>query len=324
MAEALAGDIRRRILVSLVLIAALFSTTLPPLQSTIWHNPLLESVDRHATRQVETALERALAAFALARVSNGVISMIQESRLTVSPGGVGMDLAGGQILDPLNDLIERFSWVMLVALTSLGVQRFLIEISPWLGIEILGSLGLLIWLAGLWLGHRLPRDLCGLGKTLLCLALVVRFAVPVVTVLNEAIYNQFLAQRYNVATTAIEQDNAQLRTLEQLPDMTQDSGWWDTLRNRLSQAGQLFDLRHLYNWLEQRSAAMIDHFLDLLVVFLLNSVLLPIAFLWALLRLFTAVSGSTLPARLISTGRTRLAPASDVSDQRERHDETHR
>ena len=319
MTEPLPGIVRRRILLSLLLIALLISTTLPPLQSAVWQNPLVTSVDRHATRQVESALERALAAYALARVANGVISVIQESRLNVSPGGVGMELAGGQILDPLNDLIERFSWIMLVALASLGVQRFLIDISPWLGIEILGSLGLLLWLAGLWLRRWLPRDLCGLGKTLLCLALVVRFAVPLVATLNEAVYRQFLAQRYSTATQAIEQDTTQLRQLEQLPAVTDDDRWWEKLRSHLQQAGQILDLKQLYSWLEERSTAMIDHFLNLLVVFLLNSVLLPLAFLWAVLRLFKALTGAALPGPMISRGPTRPDPGPFDGEERQQN-----
>ena len=32
-----------------------------------------------------------------------------------------------KVLDPINDLAERFSWVMLVNTASLGIQRILME-----------------------------------------------------------------------------------------------------------------------------------------------------------------------------------------------------
>ncbi|MCW8892648.1 MAG: hypothetical protein OQL18_04955, partial [Deltaproteobacteria bacterium] len=120
---------RRKILTSLILIALLVVIILPPLRATVFENQLLQLVDQSATEQIDESLGRALTTFALARATNGVISVIQESELAVSPAGVGLNLALGQVLDPLNDMVERFSWVMLVALTSLGVQRFLIEIS---------------------------------------------------------------------------------------------------------------------------------------------------------------------------------------------------
>jgi len=100
---------RRKILTSLILIILLVVIILPPLRSAVFKNPLFNQVDQTATARVEESLTRALASFALARVTNGVISVIQESEVAVSPAGVGLNLALGQILDPLNDMVERFS-----------------------------------------------------------------------------------------------------------------------------------------------------------------------------------------------------------------------
>lgn len=285
---------RRKIVTSLILIVLLVLIVLPPLRAAIFGNRFLQHVDQTATEQVEKSLSRALASFALARVTNGVISVIQESEVAVSPAGVGLNLALGQVLDPLNDMVERFSWVMLVALTSLGVQRFLIEVSPWLGIELLGSLALLLWLAGLWLGRWLRVDLTSLGKRLLFLAIVVRFAVPLTAALNQTAYQYFLADRYTVASSSIAENNAELQQVEAVPDTSEDESWWQQFTTRLKQAEQAIDFERVQDWLKQRSTQMIDSFLDLLVVFLLNAVILPIAFLWGIFRLFKALTGVPL------------------------------
>ncbi|MDX2494113.1 MAG: hypothetical protein QNK27_04045 [Desulfuromusa sp.] len=285
---------RRKIITSLILIVLLIVIVLPPLRTAVFENRLLQQVDQTATEQVEKSLTRALASFALARVTNGVISVIQESEVAVSPAGVGLNLALGQVFDPLNDMVERFSWVMLVALTSLGVQRFLIEISPWLGIELLGSLALLLWLAGLWLGRWLHVDLTSLGKRLIFLAIVVRFAVPLTAALNQTAYEYFLADRYTIASHSIAETNSELQQVEAIPDTADDKSWWQQLTTRLKQAEQAIDFDRVQNWLKQRSTQMIDSFLDLLVVFLLNTVILPIAFLWGIFRLFKALTGMPL------------------------------
>jgi len=285
---------RRKIVTSLILIILLIMIILPPLRTAVFENRLLQQVDQTATEQVEKSLTRALASFAMARVTNGVISVIQESEVAVSPAGVGVNLALGQVLDPLNDMVERFSWVMLVALTSLGVQRFLIEISPWLGIELLGSLALLLWLAGLWLGRWLRVDLTSLGKRLLFLAIVVRFAVPLTAALNQTAYEYFLADQYAVASHSIAETNAELQLVEAIPDTSEDESWWQQFTSRLKQAEQAIDFERVQNWLKQRSTQMIDSFIDLLVVFLLNTVILPIAFLWGIFRLFKALIGVPL------------------------------
>ena len=73
---------------------------------------------------IEQTSERTLEAFAIARAINAVISVIQDAEIgftmlasiTVSPG---------EILDPVNDLIERFSLVMLVAATAFWILRLL-------------------------------------------------------------------------------------------------------------------------------------------------------------------------------------------------------
>ncbi len=285
---------RRKNITSLILIVLLIVIVLSPLRTAVFENRLLQTVDQTATEQVENSLTRALASFALARVTNGVISVIQESEVAVSPAGVGLNLALGQVLDPLNDMVERFSWVMLVALASLGVQRFLIEISPWLGIELLGCLAFLLWLAGLWFGRWLRVDLVSFGKRLLFLAIVVRFAVPLTATLNQTTYEHFLADRHDVASHSIAETNAELQLVEAIPDTSEDESWWQQFTSRLKQAEQAIDFEQVQNWLKQRSTLMVENFLDLLVVFLLNTVILPIAFLWGIFRLFKALVGVPL------------------------------
>ena len=61
---------------------------------------------------IENALKNALVTFAVARTLNGVISAAQGTEVALEPGGVGVVLSVGEVLDPINDLIERFSAVI--------------------------------------------------------------------------------------------------------------------------------------------------------------------------------------------------------------------
>ena len=85
----------------------------------------------------DQALKRALVTFAVARTLNGVISVAQGTEVAVEPAGVGVVFTFGQILDPINDLVERFSTVMLVATSSLGLQNVLLDITGWWGTSAL-------------------------------------------------------------------------------------------------------------------------------------------------------------------------------------------
>lgn len=62
--------------------------------------------------------------YGLARSINGVISVIQSAEI----GGVIGSVHPGELLDPINDLIERFSSVMAWSLSSLVLQKVLLTI----------------------------------------------------------------------------------------------------------------------------------------------------------------------------------------------------
>ena len=82
-------------------------------------------MDQRASADYEQLFQRAFVTFALARTINGVISVVQGTEIALQPAGVGVTLTPGEILDPVNDLVERFSWVMMGATISLGVQNVL-------------------------------------------------------------------------------------------------------------------------------------------------------------------------------------------------------
>ena len=83
-------------------------------------------------QQVDAGLKRALVSFATAWALNGVISVAQGTEIALQPAGVGVTLAPGQLLDPVNNLVEQFAQLMLIASVALGVEKILIGIgSDW-------------------------------------------------------------------------------------------------------------------------------------------------------------------------------------------------
>jgi hypothetical protein len=72
----------------------------------------LDDRSRDYTKQ---GFKRALVTFAVTRGLNGIISVAQGTEVAVEPAGIGLVFTPGQILDPVNDLIERFSWIVLAS-----------------------------------------------------------------------------------------------------------------------------------------------------------------------------------------------------------------
>ena len=80
----------------------------------------LAPLDAPAIKQVDAGLKRALISYAAARTLNALISLAQGTEISAQPLGFGVTLTPGQLLDPLNDLVEQFSALMLATSIASG------------------------------------------------------------------------------------------------------------------------------------------------------------------------------------------------------------
>jgi hypothetical protein len=246
-------------------------------------------LDQRAATDYEQLFQRAFVTFALARTINGVISVLQGTEIALQPAGVGVTLTPGEILDPVNDLVERFSWIMMGATISLGVQNVLLDISAWWVIQALLS-GLAAWLLiRVWYpgqGARLNRVLF---RRVFPLLLFIRFAVPVMLIANDMLYQQFLEQRYQQSTEVVIEAGRELEQIqaEVKADNPQDedAGMLGAITRAWSDTVDAMDLSGKLQRIKTRAAEVIEHLIQLSVVFVLQTALLPVAFLW----LFTQV-----------------------------------
>ena len=63
----------------------------------------------YAKRYLNESIVLSASTYATCRVINGGVSSLQESSISISPWGVGLEYEAGQILDPINDAVERLS-----------------------------------------------------------------------------------------------------------------------------------------------------------------------------------------------------------------------
>jgi len=247
-------------------------------------------VDQRAATDYEQLFQRAFVTFALARTINGVISVLQGTEIALQPAGVGVTLTPGEILDPVNDLVERFSWIMMGATISLGVQNVLLDISAWWVIQALVS-GLAAWLLiRVWYpgqGAQLNRVLF---RRVFPLLLFIRFAVPVMLIANDLLYQQFLEQRYEQSTEIVSDAGKELEQIQaevkaETEQGDEDTGVLDSITRAWSNTLEAMDLTGRLQRIRDRAADVIEHLIQLSVVFVLQTAILPVAFLW----LFTQV-----------------------------------
>ena len=108
---------------------------------------------RGVIAQSEKGLKSALTMYAVARGLNAVISVAQGTRVAVEPVGVGVEVAVGEALNPLQELVDQFSTAMLAAAAVLGLQILLMKLGAhWMLCACLtaAGVGAVAW----WLGAR--------------------------------------------------------------------------------------------------------------------------------------------------------------------------
>ncbi len=247
-------------------------------------------VDERAEAEYEKLFQRALITFALARTINGVISVVQGTEIALQPAGVGLTLTPGEILDPVNDLVERFSWIMMAATVSLGIQNVLLDVSAWWLIQTLVAVFCAWIVLRLWYPEKGGQRPALLLKRVLLLLLFVRFAAPVMLIANDLLYQQFLESRYEESTQVIAEAGQEL---EQLSAATQtetaqdgESGLFDVISNAWSSTVNSLDLTGKLERMQTRANEVVEHLLQLSVVFILQTGLLPIVFLWVFVQIF--------------------------------------
>ncbi len=248
----------------------------------------LHWLDDIGENYTEQGLKRALVAYGIARGLNGVISVAQGTEVAVEPVGVGLTFTPGQILDPINDLIERFSWVVLASSASLGVQRILIQITSWYWFSILVSLFLFVAVYTMW---RQPSQVSIRKSMWLRVAMVlvvIRFMIPVIAIVNEGIYLVFLQPQYEESRLKLEQTTDsmnQQNTVISPVDAEQELSFVEKVQNIYESATNAVDFQRQLDGLKQTAAQLSEDALNMIVVFVVQTILFPLLFLWLSIKL---------------------------------------
>ena len=231
-------------------------------------------------------LKKASLSFAAARSVNALISVAQKveagGSLKLLGTGGSASFAPLEWLDPVNDLIEQFSLIMLASCVAMGILLFLNQSMPWLSLAVLLPLSLLLLLsaigiktAGPVLGRRLFRS----GYKLLIVTALMATLMPAMATANFLVYSFFLENTYETAALSLNDTRATLSTVKS------DDGWLHTLENLQQQAGTL----------KNKAEQIIAHVLDLTVVFLIQTIFLPLVVIWLAIKLISYVFREDFP-----------------------------
>ena len=210
----------------------------------------------------------------------------------MEPAGVGVIFAPGQILDPVNDLIERFSWVMLASTSSLGLQSLLLKVFSSPGFSLLVALAVVAALL-LWWWPQLTEVWRKRVYRLAAVLLMLRFLIPALSISSEGFYQLFLASEYDASSAHLSQTrdtlgrlNVERRRNELLE---QEISWYDSLRRDIQSTLDSMDVDRHVVALQVAVENLSEHAINLIVIFAVQTVLFPLLFLWLAVHSIKAV-----------------------------------
>ncbi len=235
-------------------------------------------VDRQTENYVNQATIQALAAFATARVLNAGITVAKSVQV-----GAVVSVQPLEILDPVHDLVEQYSAIMKLAIGSLVIQKVLLEIVATGFFKILLTLLALLLLASLFVGSINHSTLM---FKLFALACLVRFLLILAVGLNGLVDTIYVNNKTQQNMVELEILSREVDALTISGD-SDDRSWYAGITSRFSAAKDLINLENLKNKVEVAVPAM----LNLMALFILKTLILPLMFLWLLLRGFRVIWG---------------------------------
>lgn len=266
--------------------------------------------DSASSVYLDDAVDYALVAYAVARGMNALVSVLQ----TIHFFGIGW----GEVLDPVNDLVERFAAVMELAIASLYIQKILLAItSSWFFKLAFGISGGLLILS---LYIRTGINSLLISRTFICL-MFVRFSISIVVVLNGMVASAFVNDKIAAEMNAIEQveksapipepsaddtaaevpPQAEIPTASDPPSAIEappataepaKRGWFGKLKDFGLKGGAIIKEKYS-KWnpkaLKEKLDKVVSSVLNAMALFLLKSLILPLVFLYGLRYALTQV-----------------------------------
>lgn len=218
------------------------------------------SLDGLSRDYLDASLIDAGIIYGTARGINALVSVLQGTELDMWL----VTFAIGELLDPINDLIERFSAVMTAAVTSLVIQQLLLVMVSHVSVAVALTLLGVATCGALLIGR--DRSARAFARTFFLVALL-RFSLSLVLVANMWVDRTFLPDSTSAEHAVMQDFYTDLDSVS------------ETLRG---EAGKRSEVASQFERLREKFDAFVEDTLALLGSMVLKSMIIPLVFLYAM------------------------------------------
>jgi len=242
------------------------------------------NVDEKAMLILDESFNRAMSTFGLAKALNAIISLIQGTELSLTPVGIGMNFSIGEVLDPFNDMVERFSWVMLFSSVSLGLEKLLLILSSKIFLQVALGMSGLISLFFLWIKKIKSTLFLEYSFKVFALLIMLRFTAIIFVYSSQYVYTNLLQTEYNQAAEVITETKVKLEDIQtqnkKLLEVNKSSGFFDSVDSKYKDIISSLNISKQLDTLKESIDATTKNIITMITVFVFQTVLMPLLFLW--------------------------------------------
>lgn len=238
------------------------------------------TLDVKGQELINKSFTESVIVFGSAKALNAVISLAQGTELDLP----FLTVAIGEVLDPINDLVEQFSLVMLASMVSLGIQKIMMNFvtTDFYNIILLFC----IIIVNIWLFFRFKKDekMRSVFFKITVILIFLRFAVPLMGIVNEFAYNSFVKQEYNIQE--LNKNITQVKeNVDKVTQSTIEKKENSTILNKITNITEKFDAQYYDKKIEEYKKAVdnaSEYIVELIIAFVFQTILLPLLFLFLL------------------------------------------
>ena len=159
--------------------------------------------------------------------------------------------------------------------------------SGWWGVSAGLAVAVALWLGAVWV-EAVPARWQSTASRLLLALVFMRFAMPVLLIVTQLLSATFLDAQAQQAAAALRVTSEEARALGDQSDDSAQAEDGSSMLERFSASVKGLDVERRVRALRDGLSHAVEHIIDLIVVFALETVLLPLALLWLLGRLLSA------------------------------------
>lgn len=257
----------------------------------------LPYLDQKADTYFSESMTEAGVAYGACRVVNAAASVIKETHLELEPAGVGVSLAAGQILDPIDDMTERASNILITSIVSLGVQKIAYNLCVKFAPTLIGIL-IIAWVLAFYLKENRERMRVIVRKSLIIIA-VMRLCLPVSSIISSYLNDHYFSPEITKVKEELSKSSPAMERLKDMQMSAADGHFWEFRKNADFMKSKASDLREALNEMLQKMERIVVNLLDLsslyVALFIVQVILLPLATYWFMARSLNSLFSAKIP-----------------------------